>query len=125
MECYLLSKPKVRGYRKRILSLWFNKGMFWASEQRLVDQANTICRNSWMTELEIEGLKKNLGENDSYKKEERSPDDTGSNLGEVVRHILTTLEAGVEIGNLEEEEIAIIKEIAEVLERRQKDVTCS
>ena len=42
-----------------------------------------------------------------------------------MRHILTTLEAGVEIGNLEEEEIAIIKEIAEVLERRQKDVTCS
>ena len=125
MECYLLSKPKVRGYRKHILSLWLNKGMFWASEQRLVDQANTIRRNSWMTELEIEGLKKNLGENDSYKKEERSPDDTGSNLGEVVRHILTTLEAGVEIGNLEEEEIAIIKEIAEVLERRQKDVTCS
>ena len=125
MECYLLSKPKVRGYRKHILSLWLNKGMFWASEQRLVDQANTIRRNSWMTELEIEGLKKNLGENDSYKKEERSPDDTGSNLGEVVRHILTTLEAGVEIGNLEEEEIAIIKEIAEVLKRRQKDVTCS
>ena len=84
MECYLLSKPKVRGYRKRILSLWLNKGMFWASEQRLVDQANTIRRNSWMTELEIEGLKKNLGENDSNKKGERSPDDTGSNLGEVV-----------------------------------------
>ena len=28
--------------------------MFWVSEQRLVDQANTIRRNSWMTELEIE-----------------------------------------------------------------------
>ena len=26
--------------------------MFWVSEQRLVDQANTIRRNSWMTELE-------------------------------------------------------------------------
>ena len=30
------------------------KGMFWVSEQRLVDQANTICMNRWMTELEIE-----------------------------------------------------------------------
>ena len=28
--------------KKRILSLWLNKGMLWASEQRLVDQANTI-----------------------------------------------------------------------------------
>ena len=54
MECYLLSEPKIRGYRKHMLSLWLQKGMSWVSEQRLVDQANTICRNSWMTELEIE-----------------------------------------------------------------------
>ena len=52
MECYLLSEPKIRGYRKRMLSLWLRKGMFWVSEQRLVDQANTIRRNSWMTKLE-------------------------------------------------------------------------
>ena len=63
MECYILSEPKVRGYRKCMLSLWLNKGMFWVSEQRLVDQANTICRNSWMTELEIEGTERNLAEN--------------------------------------------------------------
>ena len=34
MECYLLSEPKIRGYRKRMLSLWQQKGMFWVSEQR-------------------------------------------------------------------------------------------
>ena len=33
MECYLLSEPKIRGYRKCILSLWLQKGMFWVSEQ--------------------------------------------------------------------------------------------
>ena len=71
--------------------------MFWASEQRLVDQANTICRNSWMTELEIEELERDLAENDSCKEEERSADDTGSNLGEEVRYILTALEADDEI----------------------------
>ena len=54
MECYLLSEPKIRGYRKRMVSLWMQKDLFWVSEQRLVDQANAICRNSWMTELEIE-----------------------------------------------------------------------
>ena len=48
MEYYSLSEPKIRGYRKCMLSLWLQKGMFWVSEQRLVDQANTICRNSWM-----------------------------------------------------------------------------
>ena len=50
MECYLLSESKIRGYRKHMLSLWLQKGMFWAPEQRLVDQANTIPTNSWMTE---------------------------------------------------------------------------
>ena len=29
MECYLLSEPKIRGYRKRMLSLLLQKGMFW------------------------------------------------------------------------------------------------
>ena len=68
MECYLLSEPKVRGYRKRMLSLWLNKGMFSISEQKLVDQANTIRRNSWMTELEIEELERNLAERRRRKK---------------------------------------------------------
>ena len=119
MECYLLSEPKVRGYRKRMLSLRLNKGTFWVSEQRLVDQANTIHRDSWMTELEIEKLDGNLAENDSYK-EERSDNDTGSNLEEV-RDILTALDADEEIGNLEVKEVAIIEEIAEVLERTKED----
>ena len=37
MECYLLTEPKIRGYRRRMLSLWLQKGMFWVSEQSLVD----------------------------------------------------------------------------------------
>ena len=37
MECYFLSEPKIRGYRKHMLSLWLQKGMFWVSEERLVD----------------------------------------------------------------------------------------
>ena len=37
-----MSEPKIRDYRKRMLSLWLQKGMLWVSEQRLVDQANTI-----------------------------------------------------------------------------------
>ena len=122
MECYLLSEPKLRGYRKHMLSLWLNKGMFWLSEQRLVDQANNFRRNSWMTESDIEKLERNLAENDSYKEEERSADDTGNNLGEEVRDILTTWEADEEIGNLEEEEVAIIEETAEALANIRKKI---
>ena len=36
------------------------KRIFWVSEQRLVDQANTIRKNSWMTELEIEELERKV-----------------------------------------------------------------
>ena len=38
--------------------------MFWGI------RTNTIHRNSWMTELEIEELERNLAENDSHKEEE-------------------------------------------------------
>ena len=60
-----------------------------------------------MTELEIEELERSLTENDGYKEEERHVNEIGSNLGEEVKHILTTLEADEEISNLEEEEVAI------------------
>ena len=44
--------------------------MFWVSEQRLVDQANTILRNSWMTELEIEEMESKVTGSDSVIVEE-------------------------------------------------------
>ena len=55
----------MRWYRKSILSLWQQKGMFWVSEQRLVDHTNTIRRNSWITELEIEELERKVTGSDS------------------------------------------------------------
>ena len=61
MECYLLSEPKLRGYRKRMLRLWLQRSKI----QRLVDQENTILRNSWMTELEIEELERKVTGSDS------------------------------------------------------------
>ena len=68
MECYLMSEPKIRGYRKRNLSLWLQKGMFWVSEQRLVHQTNNIHRNSWMTESEIEELERKVVESVSHSR---------------------------------------------------------
>ena len=59
-----------------MLRLWLKKGMFWVSEQRLVDKY--YSQESWMTKFEIEELERNLAENDSNKKEERSTDDTYS-----------------------------------------------
>ena len=113
MECYLLSEPKIRGYRKHMLSLYLQKGMFWVSEQRLVDQANTICRNSWMNKLEIEELERKGNGSDSVIVEEaRSVEALPDHEGENVRNVLMEMGAEEQAYSLDEEEVAIVMEIA-------------
>ena len=117
MECSLLSKPKIRGYRKCMLSLRLQKDMFWISEQRLVDQANTICRNSWMTELEIEELERKVTGSDSVIVEEgRSVEALADHVGEDVRNVLPEIRAEEQADSIDEEEVAIVTEIVEVIE---------
>ena len=105
-----------------MLSLWLQKGMFWVSEQRLVDQANTIRRNSWMTELEIEELERKITGSDSVIVEEtRSVEALLDHVGEDVRNVLPEMGAEKQTDSLDEEEVAIIMEIAEVIEIGRKD----
>ena len=92
------------------------------SEQRLVDQANTICRNSWMTELEIEELERKVtGSNSVIVEEARSVKALPDQVGEDVRNVLLEIGAEEQADSLDEEEIAIVIEIAEVIERVRKD----
>ena len=68
--------------------------MFWLSEQILVGQANTICRNSWMTELEIEELERRVTGSDSVIVEEaRSVEALPDHVGEDVRNVLPEMRA--------------------------------
>ena len=118
MEYYLLSEPEIRVYRKRKLSLWVQKGMFWVSEQRLVDQANTIRRNSW----KIEELERKVTGSDSVIVEEaRSVEALPDHVGEDVGNVLPELGAEEQGDSLDEEEVAIFMEIAEVKESGRKD----
>ena len=88
-----MSEPNVRGYRKRLLSLWLQKGNFWVLEQRLVDQTNTIRRNSWMTELEKEELKRKVTGSDSVIVEEaRNVQALPNHVGEDMRNVLPEME---------------------------------
>ena len=121
MECYLLSEPKIGGYRKQMLSLWLQKGMFWVSEQSLVDQANTIRRNSWLTKLEIEELKRKETGSDSVIVEEARSVDTLPDHVEDVRNLLPEMEAQEQADSLDQEEVAIVMELAEVMERGRKN----
>ena len=102
MECYL-TKPKIKGYRKHMLSLWLQKDMFSVSEQRLVDQANTICRNSWMTELQIEQLEMKITVSDSVIVENaRSFEVLPDHVGEDVRNVLPEIGAEEQADSLHE-----------------------
>ena len=102
----LRSEPKIRGYRKRMLSLWLQKGMFWVSEQILVDQANTICRNSWMTELEIEELERKVtGSYSVIVAEARSAEVLPDQVGEDMRSVLPEMGAEKQADSLDEEQV--------------------
>ena len=118
MECYLVSELKIRGYRKRMVRLWLQKCMFWVSKQRLVDQANTIPRNSWMTE-ELE--RKVTGSHSVIVEEARSVEVLPDHVGEDVRNVLPETGPEEQDDSLDEEEVAIVMEIAEVIQRGGKD----
>ena len=96
--------------------------MFRVSEQRLVDQANTICRKSWMTELGIEELEMKVTRRDSVTVEEaRSVEALPDHVGEDVRNVFPEMGAEEQADSLDEEEVSIVMEIAEVIERGRKD----
>ena len=68
-----------------MLRLWLQKGIFWVSEQRLVDQANTIHRKNG----EIEELERKVTGSDSVIVEEtRSVESLPDHVGEDVRNVL-------------------------------------
>ena len=99
--------------------------MFWVSEQRLVDQANTIRRNSWMTELEIEEIeeleRKVTESNSAIVEETRSFEALPDHVGEDARNVLPEMGAEEQADSLYEEAVTIVMEIAEVIERSRKD----
>ena len=62
MECYLRSEPEKRGYRKRVVELWRQKDMAEISEQRLMDQIRQTKKKGWLSQLEIERIKRRIVE---------------------------------------------------------------
>ena len=77
--------------------------MFWVSEQRFVDQANTIHRNCWMTELEIEELERKVTGSDSVIVEKaRSVEALPDHVGEDVRNVLPEMSAKQQADSLDE-----------------------
>ena len=75
-----------------------------------------------MTELEIEELERKVTGNDSViVEEERSLKALPDHVGEDMRNVLPEMGAEDQADSLDEEEVAIVMEIAEVIERGRKD----
>ena len=47
-------------YRKRLLKLWNRKGLFFITEQWLVDQVNNICKRGWLTKILLEEIERKI-----------------------------------------------------------------
>ena len=69
--CYLKSKPvnengvPIRGYRQRMFRVWQEIGLFESTEQRICDQARAISKNGWLSELEIEVIKRKINQEET------------------------------------------------------------
>ena len=75
-----------------------------------------------MTELEIEKLDRKLAGSDSVIVEEaRNVEALPDHVGEDVRNVLPEMGAEEQADSLDEEEVAIVIEISEVIERSKKD----
>ena len=75
-----------------------------------------------MTELEIEELERKVTWSDSViVAEARSIEALPDHVGEDVRNVLPEMGAEEQADSLDEEEVVIVMEIAEVIERGRKD----
>ena len=88
--------------------------MFWVSEQRLVDQANTACKNSWMAELEKEQLERKATGSDSVIVEQARSVGALPDHAEDMRNVLPEMGAEKQADSLDKEEVSIVTEIAEL-----------
>ena len=104
------------------MSLWLQKGMFWLSEQRLVDEANTLRRNSRQTELEIEDLESKVtGSGNVIVEETRRAEVLPDHVEKDVRKFLPEIGIVELADSPDEEEVVIVIEIADGIEMGRKE----
>ena len=113
-RCYTLSKPEERGYRKRMLQIWEQRGNTIESEQRLCDQMKMIMKNEWLSAVEREEIRRKLNVVEQQPTEEPLEHQTLNQSNQVIEfedHITIFeqnhtnrdhIEQGV-VGNQEEE----------------------
>ena len=107
MECFFRSKPfdddgrPIRGYRQRMMQEWKEHGIFEITEQRLSDQARAIRKTGWISDLELENIRRMIDAEREIENE--STEDVEENQTE--REIVRTSEGNEQIGDDSDETI--------------------
>ena len=65
IECWIRSEPTKRKYRQGMKKIWDQIGVFPVTDQRLADQAMQIRTNKWLTDIEIEEIRRKLEQKNS------------------------------------------------------------
>ena len=87
MVCYIMvCDPSKRGYRKRMSAIWREIGVFQVTEQRLADQARAIRINAWLTDVEIEKLRRKI-ERENTREENVESNEEGSQSNTLEREL--------------------------------------
>ena len=66
MKCYYKSKPLMGraggkgGYMNRMFNHWNEIGIFPSSRERIANQARKIRTNNWLSELELEEIRREI-----------------------------------------------------------------
>ena len=60
MRCFYQNDPTRRGYQKRMIAIWREIGTFEITEQRLANQVGVMSTNVWLTEVELEEIRRKI-----------------------------------------------------------------
>ena len=118
IECWIRSDPTTRRCRKRMKKIWDEKGLFQANEQRIVDQARMIRVNGWLTEIEIEDIRRRIegaGEQEHENEDEEQAEQYDAEMQETYTHISFLDEERLlnraQIAGFEDEEKELLKDV--------------
>ena len=130
MECFYSARPfdengvPKRGYRQRMFRAWKERGVFNTTEQRLCDQARAIRKNGWLTDFELESIKRRVLQHDEVdgidEREEVLPRlDVEGEINEGYKADVR-IEVNEEV-EITPEELQIIEEVKELLTEEEDD----
>ncbi|XP_068738998.1 uncharacterized protein [Montipora capricornis] len=127
MRCFYMSEPSKRGYRRRMLGIWKERGVFEVSEQRLADQARAIRTNGWLSEIELEEISRavSLGEENEQNQNgmdentQPEPEDNNNLSGHFVYNIDEVTQR-MERDGCNREKINLAREIMESMKNESE-----